>query len=260
MRLQLERPLVILDLEATGVNPRYDRIIEIAAIKLCPDGTREQFEHRVNPECPVPQASIKIHGITDLDLERELPFRDLAGKLSGFLRNADLAGFGILQFDLPLLTAEFARVGIAFPEKSTRIIDAKSIFHKREPRTLGAALEFYRGRTHDDAHQAMSDVVATLEVIEGQLERYTDLPDTLDALNEYCNPPNPNALDKEGKLRWEQNDVVIGFGQKNGCSLRQLAKDEPGYLRWILKKDFSDQVKSIVTDALDGRFPRPSDS
>lgn len=257
MLFHLKRPLVVIDLETTGVNFRYDRIIEIGAVKLHPDGRREVFERRVNPERPIPMEAQNIHGISDEDVEDKLPFHGVAGELLRFLIGCDIAGFGVQRFDIPMLAAEFSRVGIEFPDKDTRVVDAQIIFHQREPRTLSAALKLYCDKSHDDAHSALADVEATLDVLQGQLTYYGDLPTDVDALAAICNPDAADQLDREGKLKWSGDDILIAFGQKSGQSLRDLVHGEPGYLKWMLKKDFSPEVKTIVENALNGNFPRP---
>ncbi len=260
MLLAIDKPLVVLDLETTGVNYRYDRIVEIGAVKIYPDGRRETFDRRINPERLIPIEAIRIHGISDADVEDAPPFHAIAGELLRFLRGCDIAGFGVQRFDLPMLAAEFNRVGVVFPDPGVRVVDAQIIFHKREPRTLGAALELYCGKSHEDAHSALADVLATLDVLDGQLQRYPDLPHDLQALALYCNPEDNTLLDRDGKLRWSGDEVVIGFGQKAGMALRELATHEPAYLRWMLKREFSQEVKTIVQNALNGQFPKPEAS
>jgi DNA polymerase-3 subunit epsilon len=256
MFIKLERPLVVLDLETTGVNHRYDRIIEIGAVKVHPDGREEVFERRVNPERPIPPESQGIHGITDEDVEDELPFEALAGELLRFLRGCDICGFGVQRFDVPMLAAEFNRVGVVFPDEGVRVVDAQVIFHKREPRTLSAAVELYCKKPHEDAHSALADVRATMDVLDGQAEYYGDLPPDVDSLAGLCREDDSDNVDREGKLKWSGDEVIIAFGQKSGIPLREMADSEPGYLRWMLKRDFSPEVKSIVQNALGGVFPK----
>lgn len=256
MTLCLKRPLVVLDFESTGLNPRYDRIVEIGALKIYPDGTTASFHKLVNPERPIPSDVTEIHGIDDDDVSQAPCFRDVASEFLGFLRGADLAGFGIEAYDLPLLKAEFARVGIQFDDVSVRVIDAKNIYHRKEPRTLSAALQFYCNQAHTDAHGAFADVEATWNVLQGQLRRYPDLPDSVDGLAEFSAPSDPDVVDRDGKLRWRDDEVTIDFGQKRGLTLRELSRHEPGYLRWMLNKDFSEDVKRMAQDALNGKFPR----
>lgn len=256
MTIKLERPVVVLDLETTGVNHRYDRIIEIGAVKIHPDGREQVFERRVNPERPIPPESQGIHGISDEDVEDELPFHGVAGELLRFLRGCDICGFGVQRFDIPMLAAEFSRVGVVFPDEGTQVVDAQVIFHKREPRTLSAALELYCGREHEDAHSALADARASIEVLEGQLAHYGDLPRDVSSLAAFCAEENADNVDREGKLKWSGDEVIIAFGQKAGIPLRDMAESEPGYLRWMLKRDFSPEVKTIVQNALSGTFPK----
>ena len=255
MALEMERPLVVLDLETTGTNPRADRIVEFAGLKLHPDGRREALVLRINPERLIPSESRAIHGISDADVADEPTFGKVCYRILRFLGGCDLAGFGIIRFDVPLLQAECRRAGVDFNAADAGLVDAQRIYHQREPRTLSAALRFYCGEEHDQAHSAEGDVEATLKVLEAQLEKYTDLPRSVRALDEICNPRDPDAVDPEGKIRWSDGEAVIAFGQKSGISLRELAEKESGYLRWILNKDFSTEIKAIVRDALAGKFP-----
>lgn len=255
LNIKLTRPLIIFDLESTGLNPRHDRIIEIAAVKITAQGEREELVKRLDPERKIPREVSALHGITDADVSGCPKFVDVAGGINKFFRDSDLAGFGVQQFDIPLLQAEFKRVGVSFPAPDCRVIDAKTIFHKKEPRDLSAALAFYCGREHTDAHGALPDAQATLEVLEGELKTYDDLPATVDALHEFCNPEDPDALDPKGRFRWREEEVVIGFGKKAGLPLKEVARKNPEYLRWMIRKEFSDEAKYIAKEALEGRFP-----
>ena len=259
MFLKLDSPLVVFDLETTGINPRNDRIVEFAAIKVLPDGSEESLTLRINPEQPIPAEATAIHGISDADVAEAPTFRKAARQVLDFLSGCDLSGFNIIRFDVPLLCQEFRRVNIEFDISKIRMIDAQRIYHMREPRTLAAALNFYCGQSHDNAHSAEADTRATLNVLEAQLQKYSDLPRDVSELDAICNPRDPEALDNEGKLKWRDNEVIIAFGQKNGIPLRKMANTEPGYLRWMLNKDFSPEVKAIVRDALEGKFPRRAD-
>jgi len=254
--LALERPLVVFDLETTGVNPHYDRIVEVSALKLLPDGKRDSLNLRVNPERVIPAAATAIHGITNEDVATAPVFAEAAAEILRFLARSDLAGFGITRFDVPLLCQEFRRVGFEFSLTDVRLVDVQRIYHMREPRTLSAALKFYCGQDHADAHSAEADVRATLNVLEAQFLRYEDLPRNVAELDELCNPRDTDAIDEQGKLKWRGNEAAIAFGQKSGITLREMAANEPGYLRWMLNKDFSAEVKEIVRAALAGKFPQ----
>lgn len=260
MLLKLERPIIFFDLETTGINPHNDRVIQYAGIKVFPDGRRERKVLLINPERSISPDSIAIHGITDADVAEAPTFQEVALPLLQFMSGCDLSGFGIERFDIPLLTNEFRRAGYTFSVASASIVDAQKIFHMRERRTLEAAVAFYCGASHADAHDAEADALASLQVLEGQLDHYDDLPRDVAGLDRECHPDRMNVLDREGKLRWSGSDAVIAFGHKSGTTLRELARDDPRYLKWILNKNFSPEVKDIVRDALEGVFPQRPES
>ena len=257
LNLKLERPLAVLDIESTGLNPRMDRIIDLAIIKLFPDGRREQHTFRVNPEIPIPAETTAIHHITNADVAHVPPFREVAAAILEVLADCDLGGFNVVRFDVPMLAEEFARAGFQFDLDNRRIVDAQRIYHKKEPRDLSAALSFYCGEMHLGAHGAEADTLATVAVLEAQLQKYTDLPRSMDELDKYCNPPrNPAWADRMGKLKWQNGELLINFGVQNiGRKLKDLVRDNSKFLKWILKSDFPADTKRIVADALEGRLP-----
>jgi len=260
VKLKLTRPLVFFDLEATGISALHDRIVQISVAKLHPDGHQEVKTRLVNPQMPIPPESTEIHGITDADVAEAPPFRAMAKSFLDFLGDCDLAGFNIIQFDIPMLIEEFRRAGLEFAVRDRKIIDAYQIFRKREPRTLVAALQFYCQEEHLNAHDSEADVLATMKVLEGQLHRYEDLPTAVDELDRQFNPFRHKYVDWEGKLRWEKGEVIIGFGKKIGTKLSTLVEQEPSFLEWILRADFSPDVKAIVADAFEGRYPTPPEA
>lgn len=255
-RLNLKRPLVVFDLESTGTNARFDCIVEFAAIKIHPDSRRETFVFRVNPGRPIPPEATAVHGISDADVAGEPPFRDRAAEVKAFLSGCDFSGFGIARFDIPMLEHEMERAGQPLDLSDVRIVDCLRIFHRKEPRDLSAALRFYCNRELTDAHSAMADTEASLAVLFGQLERYPDLPGDVAGLQDMGCVQDDTAVDPDGKLRWRDGEVVIAFGQKSGMRLRDMAQHEPGYLRWMLNKDFSVEIKDIARRALAGDFPK----
>ena len=257
--LELDRPLVVFDLETTGVDPESDRIVEISACRLEPGGSRAWLDHRVNPGAPIPPEATAIHGISDQDVADAPSFEQLADDIEAFLEGADLGGFNVARFDLPALDAEFRRAGRDAALTERRVIDVMTIFHRKERRDLGAAVRLYLGREHDGAHAARADVEATVGVLEAQVRRYADLPGTVEELDAWCKAPPPGALDHGRRLVWNDAEAVVNFGPHRGRSLREVAADPEarGFLRWILGKDFDADVKRIVADALDGKFPEP---
>lgn len=254
--LKLVRPLVVFDIESTGVSPRKDRIIELAAIKLMPDGEEISKCWLMNPGVPIPLETTAIHGISD-EIVKDCPtFADKAEEIFEFFRGCDLSGFNADRFDIPCLEEEFARVGMAFAPSARKHVDVQRIYHKKEPRDLSAAVRFYLGRNHDGAHGAEADTRATLEVLKAQMAKYSDLPATVDEMDEYLVPHDPMNADRAGTLRWKDGELTINFGKKKGESLKKLLLNEPNYLKWILKGDFDTEVRMIIKDLLDnGRLP-----
>ena len=254
--LKLVRPLVVFDIESTGVSPRKDRIIELAAIKLMPDGEEISKCWLMNPGVPIPPETTAIHGISD-EIVKDCPtFADKAEEIFEFFRGCDLSGFNADRFDIPCLEEEFARVGMVFAPSARKHVDVQRIYHKKEPRDHSAAVRFYLGRNHDGAHGAEADTRATLEVLKAQMAKYSDLPATVDEMDEYLVPHDPMNADRAGTLRWKDGELTINFGKKKGESLKKLLLNEPNYLKWILKGDFDTEVRMIIKDLLDnGRLP-----
>lgn len=253
--LALDRPLLVFDIESTGINPRADRIIELAAIRVHPDGRRESADWLLNPGVPIPIESTAIHGIRDEDVANCPRFGEVAPEIEAYFHGCDLAGFNHTRFDIPLLSEEFLRIGLFFDIDSRRIIDAQRIFHKREPRDLTAAVKFYCGEDFTDAHGARADTEATLRVLEGQFRRYPDLPRDPDELDKLLNERDPFFVDRTGRLRWVDGEMTINFGKKQGQKVRDLVETDPGFLRWILRGDFPRDMQKLIQDALEGRWP-----
>jgi DNA polymerase-3 subunit epsilon len=247
--IALERPLAVIDLEATGTDTKVDRIVEVSALKLWPDGAYEHRTRRVNPGVPIPAEATAIHGISDDDVAEMPTFRAIAPGLARYLDGCDLCGYNILKYDLRLLAAEFHRAGVRFPVSGRKIVDACQIFHRREPRDLTAAYRFYCGRGHDGAHGAAADVLATLAVLDAQVAHYDDLPRTVDGLHAYCN--DPAALDASGMFgRGEGGRIVFIKGKYKGRSLEDIARAKPDYLEWMLREDYYDDTKRLAAEAL----------
>jgi DNA polymerase-3 subunit epsilon len=248
--LELQRPLVVFDLETTGTDPMRDKIVEIALLRVEPDGGRKTVAHRINPERPIPADATAIHGIRDEDVRSAPVFRHLAREILDVLRDADLAGFNVRRFDVPLLDREFRDCGLDLALSGRRIVDAMTIFHKKEPRDLSAAVRFFLGRDHAGAHGAEADVAASFEVLESQLARYPDLPRTVEALDAYCFPVPQGAVDRGGKFVLREGEVIFAFGRQKGRALREVARAQRDYLEWILKQDFPEDARMLVEEAL----------
>lgn len=250
---KLDRPLAIFDIEATGINPRTDRIIELSIVKLLPPkGIQEVHSFLFNPGMPIPPESTAIHGIKDEDVSGKPLFKDAAPDLYRLLEGCDLGGYNIIRFDIPMLIEEFLRASINFSMDGRRTLDAQRIYHKREPRDLSAALRFYCGELDFTGHRAEDDALATLRVIEGQFEKYSDLPHDIGELDKYCDLRDPTWVDRDGKLRWINGDIAINFGKNKGKSVNELTRKDPGFLKWMLKSDFASDTKAIITKILNG--------
>jgi len=250
--LSLDRPLVFLDLETTGLRVAEDRIVELALIRVDPGGNVTEKVRRFNPGIPIPPEASAVHGITDADVADKPPFAARARSLADLLEPADLAGFNLRRFDLPMLLAEFRRADIHFDVAERRIIDAQFIFHREEPRDLSAAVRFYLDREMEDAHSALADIRATAAVLGAQLERYPHLPRDLDQLDRYCDEVQPFETEVE---RWfeetPEGHRLFRRGKHRGRPLAEIAGQHPDYLEWMLGLDDLDEgVKEVVRDAL----------
>lgn len=231
MKLKLERPLIFLDIESTGVDRENDRIIELCLCKVHIDGSKEIKTNRYNPSIPIPPVTTEIHGIKDEDVADKPFFKQHAKGIIDFITNCDLAGFNSNAFDIPMLYNELQRAGLTLDYKSIRMIDVGNIFKIREARTLGAAVKFYCGLDHSDAHSAEADILATVNVFEAQLEKYEDLPTDISELALYSNYGNP-VLDLSGKFTSKDGIVLLNFGKYKG----QPAADHLDFLDWMVNK------------------------
>jgi DNA polymerase-3 subunit epsilon len=256
--LALDRPLVVFDIESTGLNPRQDRIIELSAVKLNPDGTEEVRTWLMNPTVDIPPETTAIHSISNEDVKDCPTFSDKAEEIFAFFTGCDLSGFNVDRFDIPCLEEEFARTGRNFGVSQRRHVDVQRIYHRMEPRDLSAAVRFYLGRNHDGAHGAEADARATAEVLKAQMTRYPELPRTTAEMDEYLVPRDPLNADRQGMIRWIDGAWCINFGKKRGERLVNLLARERNYLRWIVNGAFDTELRQIVNDLLErGVLPPP---
>jgi DNA polymerase-3 subunit epsilon len=247
MNLTLSKPLATFDIEATGLMIGKDRIVEIAILKVFPDGTQEVFEKRVNPEMPIPLEVSEIHGIYDFDVINEPKLAEIANELISFLDNCDLAGYNCNKFDIPFLIEELDRVGVDFDVEDRKIIDVQNIFHKMEQRTLSAAMKFYCGKDLDNAHRAMADVQATFDILEAQLSRYPELEKTPEFLSEFATFGS-KTLDFARRIGLNEHEQpIFNFGKHKGTLVADVFTKEPGYYSWIMNGDFARDTKNKFT-------------
>ena len=255
--MKLTRPIIFFDIEATGTDTTRDRIVEIALIKTHPDNRREEKIWRINPGIKISVEVIAIHGITNEDVANAPGFRVIAPELMAFLDGCDFGGFGVTRFDIPLLIEEFKRCGETFPVNDPAILDGLTIFHRKEPRDLTAAYQFYCQKKLIGAHGARADAIASQEVLFAQLERYPELPQDVQGLHQFCHKQDERFVDSRGKLMWKDGEAAINFGKYKGELLRKLVKDQRDYIEWIINEaKFSQDVVDICWKALRGEFPK----
>ena len=266
MKLNLQKPLVIFDLETTGLDLVKDRVIQISYIKVYPDGHEERGDELINPEKNIDPIITQLTGISNEDVQDKPTFRQLAKKLENVFLGSDIAGFNSNHFDVPLLAEEFLRAGIDFDFSKARLIDACTIFKKMERRNLASAYKFYCGRKMEDdfeAHRADQDTEATYRVLMGELDYYTEehqralnedptdrvLPNDMQALADFSKT-NDN-VDFAGRIVWQEiNGVrteVFNFGKHKGVPVAQVLRIDPGYYSWILAGDFTYNTKQVLT-------------
>lgn len=256
----LDRDLVFFDIESTGLNVIRDRIMQIALIKIPADGgPQQELELLVNPGVLISEEAYAVHGIGPKDVANKPSFGQVAQRVYDFIGDADLAGYNSNRFDVPMLMEEFARNGFNFDINKRRLIDAQRIFYRMEPRTLGAALKFYTGKKMENAHDALADVRATIDVFEGQLKYYAGqdyedadgniiekpLSQDMDAVERFCR--DDRSLDVTNRLKLNEEGVaVFNFGKYQGKPVGEVCATDPGFYNWLLNKDFTQQVKQLV--------------
>ena len=274
MKLNLTKPLIVFDLETTGLDLVKDRIIQISYIKVYPDGKEERSNQFVNPERSIPQEVVDITGITDADVANAPTFKMLATDLANKFQGCDFAGFNSTHFDVPMLAEEFLRAGIDFDFSKCNLIDVQTIFHKMERRNLAAAYKFYCGRKMEDdfvAHKADQDTEATYRVLQGELDMYApgkqeeperQLNNDMNELAEFSKLNN--NVDFAGRIIWkEMKDAngnvltdsdgnprmqeVFNFGKYKGWSVAEVLNRDPGYFSWMLSSDFTYNTKQVLT-------------
>ena len=254
--MKISRPLVVLDLETTGTWVEKDRIVEIAMVNLFPDERRETFKARVNPGMPIPPRVSEIIGIRDEDVKDAPPFKEIAEKVLAFIGEADLGGFNAERFDFPILERELFMAGLKFEWRGRTIYDAQKVYHLHEKRTLTAAYHFYCGKKLTDAHTALADAEATVEILAAQIDRYGDPALGMESLRNFQYEEREDYFDAQKKFRWWNGELYPVFGKyAKRNSLKEIVQKEPSYLEWLLSTDFPQPVKAMIRGVLEGRFP-----
>ena len=246
MNLQLHKPLCVFDLETTGTQVAKDKIVEICILKVNPDASRESKTWLVNPEMPIPAEASAVHGIYDADVANAPTFRDIAPKILELISGSDLAGFNSNRFDVPLLAEELLRAGLDFDLSKFRLVDAQTIYHKKEPRNLGAAYQYYCGKEIVNAHSAEADVLATFEVLDAQVGKYDDLPKDIAGLSDFSF--HSKFADLAGMIHFnDNNEEVFAFGKYKGQVVKEVFQKDLGYYGWIQNADFPLYTKKVLT-------------
>lgn len=246
MELSLTKPICFFDLETTGTNISKDRIVEIAILKVFPNGNKESHTWLVNPEMKIPDEVIAIHGITNEKVASEPTFKELSTKIHEMIKGCDLGGYNSNRFDIPLLVEELLRADIDFEMKNVVAVDVQTIFHKKEQRTLSAAYQFYCGKNLEGAHGAEADTEATYEVLKSQLDKYEDLENDIKWLSEYSS--RKKFADFAGFIAYDKKGKeVFAFGKYKGKHVEKILEDEPGYFGWIQNADFPLYTKKVLT-------------
>ena len=246
MNLILTKPICFFDLETTGINITNDRIVEIAILKIFPDGKEERKTWLVNPEMPIPAEVTAIHGISDADIADKPIFKELAKEIHNMVKDSDLAGFNSDRFDIPLLAEEMLRAGVDFDMKGRVAVDVQTIFHKMEQRTLVAAYKFYCNKNLEDAHSAAADAEATYEVLKAQIARYEELENDTKFLAEFSS--RRKFADFAGFIVFNKyNEECFSFGKHKTKRVEDVLNEEPGYFGWLLNADFPLYTKKVLT-------------
>ena len=251
MKLNLTKPICFFDLETTGTNIAKDRIVEIAILKVFPNGNKESVTWRVNPEMKIPAETTKIHGISDEDVANEPTFKELSKKIYAMIKGCDLGGYNSNRFDIPLLAEEFLRAEVDFDIKNSVAVDVQTIFHKKEKRTLEAAYKFYCDKDLTNAHSAEADTTATYEVLLSQLEKYEELENNVNFLADFSQRGGKFA-DMAGFVRFnDKGEEVLSFGKYRGVTLKQIWNENPGYFSWINQAEFPLYTKNVMRNFAD---------
>lgn len=251
----LERPIVFFDLETTHLDVTIARIVEIALIKLFPDETTESFLTRINPGIPIPADAFQVHGINNFDVMDKPKFQEIAEDVYTIIKDCDLAGYNLISYDIPILINEFKRAGINYSIENINIVDVLTIYRKKERRDLSSAFRFYCHKELEGAHSALKDTQATLDIFKAQLKKYSDLPNSVEELHQFCNQRDERFVDGDKKFIWMDKEACFTFGKYKGTPLKKVAETDADYLAWMLGSDFSSEVQQIIKSALNGKFP-----
>ena len=252
MNIELNKALAICDIEAAGLSVTNDRIVELAVVKINPDGSQENYLQRFNPEIPIPKEVSEIHGIYQEDINDCPTLKEALPELEAFLEGCDFAGYNSNKFDLPMLAEELLRVESTFDLTQQKHIDVQNIFHKMEQRTLIAAYKFYCNKDLKNAHTALADAQATWEVLDAQIDKYDELKNDVAFLDEFSRHGNMKRADFAGRLAYNKDmEVIYNFGKNKNKTVEEVHKTEPGYYGWMIDADFPLYTKQVLRKEMD---------
>lgn len=247
MKLNLKNPILFFDIESTGLNVATDRIVEISALKVMPNGDQEIKTRRINPTIPISPEASRIHGISNEDVADCPTFKELAKSLANWMSGCDFAGYNSTRFDVPMLAEEFLRAGVDFNFRKRKLIDVQNIFHKMEQRTLGAAYKFYCEKELENAHSAEADTIATFEILEAQLDKYSILENDIKFLADFST--KSRFIDYAGRIILNDKDEpAFNFGKYKGRTVESVFKSDQSYYSWMMNGDFTLDTKQVITE------------
>lgn len=243
-KLNLKRPLVIFDLETTGVDIEKDRVVQLACLKIHPDNNIEKKSVVVNPDMPIPVAASDVHGITDEIVKGKPVFKKFAKGICRFFEGCDIGGYNSDSFDIPLLRKEFARVGIDWPSKDVVTVDVMKIERAIYRMDLSSVYERYFNEEFVDAHDASADTDATSDILLRQLSVH-DLAGSVEELQDFGSRGR-KRVDWAGKLYEEDGVVKYAFGKNIDCPVLE----ELDYAKWMIKGNFPEDTKECLRKLL----------
>jgi DNA polymerase-3 subunit epsilon len=248
MNLQLTRPIAFIDLETTGINISTDRIVEIAIVKISPDGSRLVKRKIINPTIPIPQGATDVHGITNEMVKDAPTFKQASNEIKQFIEGCDIGGYNSNRFDIPMLVEEFLRCELNIDIENRKLVDVQKVYHLMEQRTLSAAYKFYCQKDLEGAHGAEVDATATYEVLEAQIEKYSQIGNTVESIIKFTG--EEQIVDFSRRFIMENGVEIFNFGKHKGKPVTRVLKEEPQYYDWMMKGDFALHTKLKITEIL----------
>jgi DNA polymerase-3 subunit epsilon len=248
MNLQLTRPIAFIDLETTGINISTDRIVEIAIVKISPDGSKLVKRKIINPTIPIPQGATDVHGITNEMVKDAPTFKQASNEIKQFIEGCDIGGYNSNRFDIPMLVEEFLRCELNIDIENRKLVDVQKVYHLMEQRTLSAAYKFYCQKDLEGAHGAEVDATATYEVLEAQIEKYSQIGNTIESIIKFTG--EEQIVDFSRRFIMENGVEVFNFGKHKGKPVTRVLKEEPQYYDWMMKGDFALHTKLKITEIL----------